>query len=177
MPYEWLKEPPKALEKSGAFCHSEGGQPMAHLLLWPHRSLTAPGLVWFIGLTSGMISLPLIGLLGSKALWGLLPFLMAAVVAIWWALDRNTRDGDLTEELTLWQDHVELIRQDPKRGHKDWSANPYWVKITLYKDGGPVENYLTLKGSDREVEIGAFLSPDERSALKHELQSALDCTR
>jgi uncharacterized membrane protein len=37
---------------------------------------------------------------------------------------------------------------------------------------GPVENYLTLSGSDRTVEIGAFLSPEERVALHGELQSA-----
>jgi hypothetical protein len=40
--------------------------------------------------------------------------------------------------------------------------------------GGPVDNYLTLKGGSRPVEIGAFLSVAERRALFGELS---DCLR
>ena len=35
----------------------------------------------------------------------------------------------------------------------------------LHASGGPVPNYITLRGGDREVELGAFLSEDERIAL------------
>ncbi|MEJ6639999.1 MAG: DUF2244 domain-containing protein, partial [Octadecabacter sp.] len=34
-------------------------------------------------------------------------------------------------------------------------------------------NYITLKGADREVELGAFLSEDERAVLFTELQDKL----
>ena len=34
-------------------------------------------------------------------------------------------------------------------------------------------NYLTLSGNDREVELGAFLSEEERIALKADLTARL----
>jgi len=45
--------------------------------------------------------------------------------------------------------------------------------LVLHPTAGPVPNYLTLQGGPREVELGAFLSEDERVALKAEVQVAL----
>ena len=47
------------------------------------------------------------------------------------------------------------------------------MRIILHSTGGPVPNYLTLQGGPREVELGAFLSQDERVALRAEVQAAL----
>ena len=112
-----------------------------------------------------MISLPLIALIGSPVLWAMLPFLMLAVGAIWWALQRSYRDGELTEHLTIWSDRMTLVRMGPHGKQAQWEANPYWVTPVLHASGGPVPNYITLRGGDREVELGAFLSEDERIAL------------
>lgn len=173
MPLEWLKRPEGAPAATGAFSFAEGDPPAARLRLWPHRSLTAEGFVWFVGLTAALISLPLFGVLGTPVLWGLLPFLVLTVAGIWWALVRNARDGALTEELTLWRDRIELVRRDPRGGTRGWSADPHWVRVELHEDGGPVEKYLTLKGGGREVELGAFLSPEERVILRSDLMEAL----
>jgi uncharacterized membrane protein len=120
-----------------------------------------------------MISLPLIPLAGSPALWGLLPFLMMAVAAMWWALQRNHRDRDITENLVIWPDTMTLVRAGPHDKQAEWQANPYWVTPVLRKTGGPVPNYLTLRGGDREVELGAFLTEDERVALYAEISVRL----
>ena len=45
--------------------------------------------------------------------------------------------------------------------------------MTLYATEGPVPDYLTLKGDGREVELGAFLAPEERKALAGELRAEL----
>ncbi len=163
-----------ASENSGASCfaHGEGG-PCYRLLLWPYRSLPRRGFVWFIGITCALISIPLLALLGTKYLWFLLPFLAAAVAGVWYFLMRSYKDGTILETLTIWTDHMELTRQNPRGAAQFWSANPYWVSVHLHPKTGPVENYLTLRGGDREVEIGAFLSPDERKALMGELQGVL----
>lgn len=157
MPYEWL--PPD-------------GDPQ-RLQLWPHRSLTQRGFVWFVGLTAALIGLPLVVHLGTPVLWALLPFLLAAIRAIWFALRKNGRDRDIVEVLTLSPTRVTLTRHGPKGRRQDWEANPYWLRVTLHPTGGPVPNYLTLKGEGREVELGAFLSEEERVALHGELITRL----
>jgi uncharacterized membrane protein len=157
MPYEWTA--PDAGE--------------SRLRLWPYRSLTARGFVWFIGATAALIALPLLSLLGSPVLWALLPFVAAAVAAIWWALRRNANDREIMEALTLTPDRITLTRSGPRGRRQEWQDNPYWVRVTLHAQGGPVPNYLTLKGIEREVEVGAFLSEAERLSLREELASRL----
>jgi uncharacterized membrane protein len=43
----------------------------------------------------------------------------------------------------------------------------------MHERGGPVPNYVTLTGDGREVEIGAFLSEEERISLFDELTKKL----
>jgi uncharacterized membrane protein len=157
MPYEWLP--------------SDGAE--QRLQLWPHRSLTQRGFVWFIGLTATLIAVPLVALLGNPVLWALLPFLLAAIWAIWFALRKNGRDRDIVEDLRLAPGQITLVRLGPNGKRQDWKANPYWLRVTLHETGGPVPNYLTLKAEGREVELGAFLSENERIALQDELRVAL----
>jgi len=152
---------------------SQPGPDTSHVLLWPHRSLGALGFVWFIGLTAALLSMPLMAVLGSPVLWMLLPFLLAAVAGMWIALRRNDRDRSVTEELTLNRDHAALTRRNPDGSVQEWAANSHWVRVTIHPTGGPVADYLTLSGDGREVELGRFLTPDERKTLAAEIRAAL----
>ena len=138
------------------------------------------GFAGFIALTAGLVALPLLAVLGSPVLWGLLPFLVMAVGGLWLGLSRSYRDGETLEILRLWRDRIELSRHDPGRAPRRWSANPHWVRLRLRPGGGPVPDYLTLSGGGddrREVEIGAFLAPEERVALHGEILAALAALR
>ncbi|MEM9394793.1 MAG: DUF2244 domain-containing protein [Pseudomonadota bacterium] len=171
MPVEWTEKREEAPEISGAFSS------VAVLRLWPHRSLTAKGFVWFIGITAAALALPLIAVLGSSILWGLLPFLLLALAGVWFGILRNQRDLSLNEVLELSAERIALTRHNPRRSDQHWEANPYWVELTLHTSRGPVENYLTLRGSDREVELGSFLSPEERISVYADLQERLSALR
>lgn len=161
MPYEWL--PP------------EGDSRRLHL--WPYRSLPRRGMVWFLGGTAAAIVLPLLGLIGSPVLWGLLPFLLATIAAIWWALEKSFRDAEIIEDLEITPDRMSLTRHGPKGKRQDWQANPHWVRLTLHATAGPVPQYLTLKGEGREVELGAFLTVEERRSLCAEITEVLRALR
>lgn len=147
----------------------------AHLKLHlnPYKSLTPEGFVWFIGATSVMISLPLFSVLGTSVFWALLPFLCFTIWAVWRALMKSWAGMELYEEITLWPDRIRIERHEPKRPRLDWEANPYWVTLHLHPTGGPVPQYLTLRGGGREVELGAFLTPSERQSLKRQIETQL----
>lgn len=161
MPYEWLPQ--------------QGETRRLHL--WPYRSLPRQGFVIFIGATALLIALPLVTVLGSPVLWALLPFLTLAVAAIWWALMRSYRDGEVLEDLLIERAHIRLRRHGPGRRRQDWEANPHWVRVEVHRQGGPVPNYVTLNGGGRLVEIGAFLTEEERLDLARQLQQVLDSVK
>lgn len=174
MPYEWLEtETKEAPDISGASFHGREGQPLARLHLWPHRSLPKAGFVFFIGVTFALILLPLLTVLGTPVLWGLLPFMLGALALLYWLLSKSYRDGEILEQLSIWSDHAELIHRKGRAEPQEWQANPYWIDVRLHRTGGPVENYITLYGGGREVELGAFLSAEEREDLHPVLQDIL----
>ena len=142
------------------------------LRLWPHNSLPPKGLAAFVLATFTMILIPVLTLLGSPVLWGLLPFALLAVWGIFHALRRNQKSREIVEELTLDAQEARLTRTDPSGAVQAWDCNRYWTKITKYDEGGPIPQYVTLKGKGREDESGAFLSEEERIELYDELQRA-----
>jgi uncharacterized membrane protein len=146
--------------------------PILEWTLRPNRSLNGRNAAWVFGLAAGGLAMPLVPLAGTAAAWGMLPFLAGALVALYWAILRNERDGRLTEELRLWSDLITVVRREPSGSELRWHANPFWVRLRLL-DGERVEKYLTLQGNGREIELGAFLSPDERQTLYDALSTAL----
>ncbi|MCE0503813.1 DUF2244 domain-containing protein [Roseivivax sp. GX 12232] len=159
MPYRWT--------------HDDALAPTGELTLWPHNSLPPKGFAAFVLATFTMATLPLYGLLGTALLWGLLPFLLLATAGLYYALSRNAADRRILEILKITPEELQLVRYDPKGDARDWACNPYWARVALHQTGGPVPNYVTLTGGGREVEIGAFLSEDERKALFAELSERL----
>lgn len=143
------------------------------LTLWPHRSLTTQGFVTFIAATATLIAIPLLALIGTPALWIIFGFMAASLGAVWAALTRNHRDRTLSERLTLTATEIALIHHNPDGSQQNWSAKPYWTRVTLYPATGPVPDYLTLKAQDREVELGRFLTPPERTTLATDLRTRL----
>ncbi|MQY43151.1 DUF2244 domain-containing protein [Epibacterium sp. SM1969] len=162
MPFEWTK-PTTA--------------PEAELHLWPHQSLTPEGYVAVIATAAGLLILPLSIALGSLLIWGLLPFLLLALFGLKWALDLNRKHAQILEVLTLGDTDAQLTRYGPANKIQSWNCNRHWVQVKMHDKTGPVPNYVTLQGAGREVEIGAFLSEEERESLFEELHSLFQNTQ
>lgn len=155
MPYRWSETPQEN-----------------RLILWPYQSMTPAGFSWFIGITAAMLTVPLFAVLGSAVAWVLMAFFVATILATWRAITANQASRTTREELTLSDTRIGLVHQPANGQPLSWEANPHWVTVNLRQDG-PVENYLTLRGGGREVELGAFLTPEERQDLYDELKRVL----
>lgn len=149
------------------------GAHRAELRLWPHNALQPHGFAGVIGLSALMLALPMVALLGHPVMWGLLPFAGIALWGLWFALRRNWQDRSVIEEMQMDRQGVHLKRLNPRGPVQEWHADPHWVAVNMIPKGGPVGNYLTLTGGGREVELGAFLTPEERVALHAELTRLL----
>jgi uncharacterized membrane protein len=164
MPYEWQDTAP---DQSGALSY--------RLRLWPYQSLPRKGFVWFIGVTAAFMALPVVAMLGTAVLWGLLPFALLVIGGLWYAIQRSYAQGEMTEELLLDRRTAQVIRHDPGGGLREWTTNSYWLRANLRR--GPVESYLTLTDGQREIELGAFLTPQERRHLHDDLSRRLASLR
>lgn len=174
MPVYWTITPKAPGTPPGAFALAASDGAEYRLSLMPHLSMGPTGFVRIIAISAAFLALPLLAVLGTPVLWGLLPFVGLALWALWYALSRNSAERRaLREDLCLTKERIEITRTNPRKPAQHWHANPYWVRIKLAEKDGLIENYLTLEGNGRVVELGAFLSPDERAELYATLSQAL----
>lgn len=143
------------------------------LTLWPHRSLPHRGFAAFVLFAFLAGTIPLYGLLGTVLFWGILPFVILMVWGLWFGLQKSYRDGEVFEALSVAADTLHLSHQRAGGDALEWSCNVYWARAELHVHGGPVPNYVTLTGNGRMVEIGSFLTEEERKTLYAELSDFL----
>ncbi|MEX2517703.1 MAG: DUF2244 domain-containing protein [Paracoccaceae bacterium] len=165
-------KPPAASASGGADPFTRSDPPLWSVTLWPHRSLKPGGFRALMWLSAAAFALPILALAGTPAALALAPYAGAAFFALWLFIKLSYRSGRLTEELRLWRDAIAVERREPRGAVRRWAANPYWVDVEL-ADTRNTERYLTLRGAGRRIELGAFLTPEERVALADELRTRL----
>ncbi|MGB1235554.1 MAG: DUF2244 domain-containing protein [Planktomarina sp.] len=174
MPYTW-SDTPSYIAADASF--SGAGRAPLRLDLLQHNSLGPKGFVLFFGITCILMCVPLMAFFGSVFWYGILGYLGLTLAGAWWALKSSWKHGAVSEVLEVWSDHLRLTRRNPDGSVKGWDANPFWVRVVTHDTEGPVPHYVTLCGAGRDVEIGAFLSEDERKELSADLRGLLNDLR
>ena len=106
MPYRW----------------TENSDAEQELRLWPHNSLPPRGAMIVILSVFLFGLIPLLAMLGSVVLWGLLPFLLLTVLGLWLAIQTNYRARSVFEVLTLNQTQARLVHHHPQTGIRNGPA-------------------------------------------------------
>ncbi len=136
--------------------------PLFAALLTPHRSLSPSAIRWVIAFTALMASIPGIAFFAMGA-WPVVGLMGLDVILLTWALTASYTDKDAFEEITLWPDALE-IRNVSKTGKEtNFSLNPFMVRFSVSRDDEARITALKIVARDTEIEIGRFLTPDDKA--------------
>ena len=136
-------------------------------VLHPHRSLSRKAflivmiLVGGLSFAGGMVFL----LLGAWPVFGFFG-LDAALVYI--AFKRNFRDGRCYERVRLDAASLEVLQVAPGGAETRSTFPPYWTRVLVDDDG-----CLVLRSHGKAMELGRFLSGDEKESFRVALDRAL----
>ncbi|WMT87005.1 DUF2244 domain-containing protein [Pelagibacterium sp. 26DY04] len=146
--------------------------PLFAVLLTPHRSLSPQGIRFVVAFTAIMASIPGIAFFAMGA-WPVVGLLGFDVVLLTWALTASYADKDAFEEITLWPDALDIRRVNRKGRETSFSFNPFAVRFSVVRDGEDRVIALKIETRDGEVEIGKFLTPDDKASFAEMFAPAL----
>jgi uncharacterized membrane protein len=146
--------------------------PLFAAQMTPHRSLGARGGWVVVGLTALLATLPGLVFLSLGA-WPIIGFIGLDVLAIAIALYVSLRQGKRREQITVWADQLEWMATDAKGGKTLRRFNPKTVRLLLDRDADEKTLALRLRQGKDELEVGGFLSPDDKSSFAKALGTAL----
>jgi len=140
-------------------------------VLHPHASLTPRGfflLMAFIGVISFCAGVAFV-LAGA---WPVFGFFGIDIVLVYLAFKLNYRDARRYETVQLTDTTLTVERVAPSGRRERWRFQPYWLQVEIEDKPAP-SSTLILRSHGRVVEIGSFLTPDEKIDLANALRAEL----
>ena len=141
--------------------------------LFPNRSLDVLGTKVVSGIMACGFLLPIIPFIGSSIGITLTIFSGLTFFLFLSLLQKNFHQGSTFEEILISKHKIIVVHKEKNKEKETWEGNPYWTKVNVDIHNPKLKNYLTLAGKGRHIELGAFLSPDERMELRDRIQNAL----
>lgn len=134
--------------------------------LTPHRSLTARALLLVICAFSAM-NLAIAVFWAFHGAWPVLGFLVLDVALLTWAFQMNNRDGRMFERVRVGTACLSVTRQPVRGPAAHWVVAPAWARVERRATA------VRIAAGDRAVQVGTFLSPEERDEFAAALSRAL----
>lgn len=141
------------------------------LTLRPNRSLTRANARTLVLAVGGLFLLGSIRFL-VLGLWPVIPFMIADVALLAWALNSNFRSGGSHERLVLAGDALTLTRVNPWGEAVEHVLQPWFTRVDIEET--PLgDAHLFLSSSGRRLRVGHFLSAPERREVGALIREAL----
>lgn len=141
------------------------------MVILPHRSLSRAGLWLF--LTAQSVAAGGFALLAAAAGNVFAPAFAALELAVVvYCLNRVWRSSAAGEVIVVGPSRLEVARMDGRTPPAQF--HPYWARLALLPGGWRgAPTRLVVRSHGREVEIGAFLTDEERVELERRLSALL----
>lgn len=142
----------------------------------PNQSLSwREAQIFFLGIC--LVSLTIALAFTLMGFWPILPMAGAELIALGLALYVCALRGQRREVISVYGDSivVEKGRQEPER---QWLAKRTWVQIKLLR--AQVSWYpsrLVIRSCGRDIEVGGFLTEQERQRLANDLCRSIGASR
>jgi len=147
-------------------------RPLFAARLTPHRSLSPRGVRIVAGFAASLLLVPGIVFYALGA-WPVVGFMGLDVAALYFALTWSLRDGRRYEQVTLWQDRLELRRVEPKGQEELLTFVPFYVRLKIDRDFDEHVTAIWLRHGGRDYPVGAFLNPDDKASFAQAFGTAL----
>jgi uncharacterized membrane protein len=153
------------------------GQPSVFLntVLRPSPPLRPKVLLGILAAVA-FINLLFVAYFVSRGAWPIAPFMGADVALLGWAFRASTIASKREEHIILTLDQLLIERRFPKRPQREWTFNPYWVRVEM-DDPPEHQSQLTLWSHGKFLRIAQFLAPEERVKFAATLKEALRTAR
>jgi uncharacterized membrane protein len=146
--------------------------PLFSAELTPHRSLDARQVTVVTGLCLLFAALPSLSML-SVGLWPIAGLMILTALATGAALFLSLREGKRREQVTVWQDGLEWVATDANGARTMRRFNPKTIKLVLDRDADEKTTRIRIRSGKDELEVGTFLTPDDKSSFAKALGTAL----
>jgi len=141
--------------------------PSHHLDLAPHCSLSTRGAFVFFGIVC-LGTFGVAGIATALGFWPVLPFAGAEMLLLGWALKTNMARRFERESIDVTDTEItiEYARGNPRR-----VVFPrHWARVKIRRPKSPLHRgQLVIESRGRSLEVGKFLTEEER----HQLAAAL----
>ncbi|WDR01812.1 DUF2244 domain-containing protein [Devosia algicola] len=146
--------------------------PLLSAELTPHRALTRRGRWLIIAGAAIMGAMPAMISLALGA-WPIVLCVAGAVLAIALALNYTHKDGQRRERIVVWTDRLEVTQIGPRGHTRLRKFQPTAVRLIIDRDFDERTTALYIRSARDKLEIGEFLSADEKSSFAKAFGTAL----
>lgn len=147
------------------------GEVLFDAQLRPHKSLSQAGFrVLMAALAAAFLGVGTVFFVAGA--WPVIGFCGLELALVYLFFRLNFRDLRRYETIRLTGTELEVRRVAPDGRAECVSFQPYWLQVTVENSPGR-SSRLVLSSHGRTLDIGSFLSPEEREDLARALNNAL----
>ncbi len=140
--------------------------------LAPNCSLTPAGAKLFLA-SIGLFSLPLSLVWAWRGFWPVLAYWALEMLGLSWALCASLNRRFLTQTVLVTDSQVSLVTRS-RRGEVKEVFPRHWARVRLLgAQSAQYRSRLTIDSRGRALEVGSFLTEDERRRLAVRLRTVV----